>query len=83
MTINITNREASELTRKFARIEGVSLTEAVVIAMREALERRLSQESPVETAARLREEFGISLSHSARKPLDRSVFDDLSGDASE
>lgn len=79
MTINITNKEADVLTRKLARLEGVGLTEAVVIAMREALNRRLRQESPLETAQRLRSELGIELDDKARRPLDRSVFDELSG----
>ena len=78
MTINITNKEADLLTRKLARLEGVGITEAVVIAMREALDRRLRQESPIETARRLRSEFGIELDDKARRPLDRSVFDELS-----
>lgn len=80
MTINITNREADKLTRKFAKIEGVSLSEAVAIAMREAIERRRRNETPLETAARLRVEFGISLTEKARRPLPRSVFDEMSGE---
>lgn len=80
MTINITNRDADKLTRKFAKIEGVGLSEAVVIAMREAIERRRRNETPLETAARLRAEFGISLTEEARKPLPRSVFDEMSGE---
>ena len=78
MTINITNKEVDLLTRKLASLEGVGITEAVVIAMREALDRRLRQESPIETARRLRSEFGIELDDKARRPLDRSVFDELS-----
>jgi antitoxin VapB len=80
MTINITSKEADRLTRKLAQMEGVSLTEAVVLAMREALERRLARETPLETAARLRAEFGFELRPSARRPLDRSVFDEYSGE---
>ncbi|PSJ62232.1 type II toxin-antitoxin system VapB family antitoxin [Pseudaminobacter soli (ex Li et al. 2025)] len=80
MTINITNKDADKLTRTFAQMEGVGLTEAIVIAMTEALARRRSNESPVETAARLRAEFGVELTERARKPLPRSVYDELSGD---
>jgi antitoxin VapB len=80
VTINVTNREADALTRKLAQIEGVGVTEAIVIAMREALERRRNRETPTETAARLRAEFGIELSARARKPLPRSVYDELSGE---
>jgi antitoxin VapB len=81
MTINITNKEADSLTRKFAELEGVGLTEAIVIAMREAIERRRNIETPLETAARLRAEFGIELTEEARKPLPRSVFDEMSGES--
>jgi antitoxin VapB len=61
VAINITNREADALIRRFAKIEGVTLTEAVVIAMREAIERRRRRETPRQTAARLRAEFGVEL----------------------
>jgi antitoxin VapB len=37
-------------------------------------------ETPIETAARLRREFGISLNEPAHKPLPQSVFDDMSGE---
>jgi antitoxin VapB len=80
MTINITNSEADKLTRKFAKIAGVGLSEAVVIAMREAIERRRNSETPLQTAARLRAEFGVSLTARARQPLPRSVFDEMSGE---
>jgi antitoxin VapB len=79
MTINITNKDADKLTRTFAQMEGVGLTEAIVIAMTEALARRRNSKSPIETAARLRAEFGIELTEQARKPLPRSAYDELSG----
>jgi antitoxin VapB len=80
LTINITNKEADRLTRTLAEIEGVGLTEAIVIAMREALERRRASETPLETAARLRDRMGIKLTDQARTPFDRSVYDELSGE---
>lgn len=46
--------------------------------MREALERWRNRETPLETAARLRAEFGIELSKQARNPLPRPVYDQLS-----
>jgi len=78
VAINISNREADALIRRFAKIAGVTLTEAVVIAMREAIERRRQRETPRQTAARLRAEFGVELTDRARRPLPRSVFDELS-----
>jgi antitoxin VapB len=80
MTINITSKEADRLTRRLAEIERVGITEAVVIAMREALEKRLQRETPQETAARLRKKYGVALTKRARKPLPRSVFDEMSGE---
>ena len=80
MTINITSKEADRLTRRLAEMEGVGITEAVVIAMREALEKRLQRETPQETAARLRKKYGVTLTEQARKPLPRSVFDEMSGE---
>jgi antitoxin VapB len=81
MTINITNNEADRLTRKLAKVEGVGLTEAVVIAMKEALARRRAAVSPLETAARLRKQFGVALTDERRRPLPRSVYDEFSGEA--
>ena len=81
MAINITNKEADSLTRQFAKIEGVSLTEAIVTALREAIARRRGRETPQQTAARLRAEFGIELTERARQPLPRAVYDGMSGAA--
>jgi len=77
MAININNPEADELTRKFARLEGVGITEAIVIAMKEAIERRRKTETPLQTAERLRRKHGVSLNDAARRPLPKSAFDDL------
>lgn len=77
MPINVTNEQADELTRKFAKIANVSITDAIVIAMREAIDRRVKAETPMETAARLRAKHNIELSDKARTPLPKTVFDDM------
>ncbi|MER8372727.1 hypothetical protein [Mesorhizobium sp. M1406] len=46
----------------------------------EAALKRRALETPLETAARLRAEFGIELSKQAREPLRRPVSDELSGE---
>ena len=51
----------------------------VNINIEEALKRR-DLETPLETAARLRAEFGIELSEQARNPLPGSVYNELSGE---
>ena len=80
MAINITNKEADGLVRQLAKIEGIGLTEAVVVALREAIAHRRKRETPLETAARLRAEFGIKLTPQARRPLPRAVYDEMSGE---
>ncbi|CAN7606089.1 type II toxin-antitoxin system VapB family antitoxin [Pararhizobium sp. LjRoot238] len=77
MPINVTNEQADTLTRKFARLENVSITDAIVIAMREAIERRLSAETPLQTAARLRAKHGVNLSADNKKPLPKEAFDEM------
>jgi antitoxin VapB len=77
MAINVNNREADALTRKFAEMEGVGLTEAIVIAVKEAIERRRRSETPMETARRLREKYGIKLSGQAKTPLPKAAFDEM------
>ncbi|MGU3667662.1 type II toxin-antitoxin system VapB family antitoxin [Methylobacterium sp. A49B] len=75
MAINVNNPEADALTRRFAAMAGVGISEAIVIAMREAIERRHRAETPRETAARLRAQHGITLGDTAREPLPREIYD--------
>lgn len=77
MAINVNNPEADALTRRFADMEGVGITDAIVIAMREAIERRNQAETPMETAARIRKKYGVKLTEQARKPLPREAYDEL------
>lgn len=77
MPINVNNAEADALTRKFAQIAGVTITEAIVIAMKEAISRRRNAETPQQTAARLREKYGVTLDAQAKTPLPREVFNQL------
>ncbi|MBD8555156.1 type II toxin-antitoxin system VapB family antitoxin [Rhizobium sp. CFBP 8762] len=68
---------ADRLTREFATLANVSMTEAVVIAMREAIERRITVETPIQTAARIREKYNLKLTEKAKIPLPKEVFDDM------
>jgi antitoxin VapB len=77
MPINVNNPEADALTRRFAAMAGVGITEAIVIAMREAIARHHGEESPQETAARLRQKHGIRLSETARTPLPAEAYDEM------
>jgi antitoxin VapB len=75
MTINVNNPEADALTRKFAQLAGVGITDAIVIAMREAIERRRGAETPRQTAARLRAKHGVTVADAAKAPLPKAAFD--------
>lgn len=77
MPINVNNPEADALTRKFASLAGVSITDAIIVAMKEAIERRRNAETPQQTAARLREKHGIAISDKAREALPREAFDEM------
>ncbi|GBQ21415.1 hypothetical protein AA12717_0875 [Gluconacetobacter sacchari DSM 12717] len=81
MALNVNNPEADALTRKFARIAGVGLTDAIVIAMREAIARRKLADTPAQAAARLREKYAVTLTEETRKPLPNLVFDTMWGEA--
>ena len=80
MALNVNNKQADELTRKFAQIEGVGLTEAIVIAMREAIARRRADETPRQTVQRVLSKHGISNNAKARQPLPKSAYDDMWSD---
>ncbi|MBC8719864.1 type II toxin-antitoxin system VapB family antitoxin [Ochrobactrum sp. Marseille-Q0166] len=77
MAINITNDEADKLIRKFAALTGRNLTDAIILAVNEAIDSRVNAETPLETAERLRKKHGMRLTDQARKPLPQSVFNDM------
>ena len=59
---------------------GVGITEAIVIAMREAIERRRGDETPRQTAARLRAKHGVTLGEGAKASLPKDAFDAMWGE---
>ena len=77
MVLNIRNPEADALARKLAAIEGTEITQAVITALREAVQKRTKKEGPIESAQRILKEFNIELKPSARKKLPDSVYHDL------
>ena len=83
MALNITNRKADELTRQFAQIEGVNISEAVTIAMQEAIARRRSNEAMRDTVRRVLKAHGIEPSPTASQPLPRKVYDEMWGDVGD
>jgi hypothetical protein len=49
LPITITDPEADTLARRLAEIEGVAVADAVLLAVREALRRRMPGETPLQT----------------------------------
>lgn len=79
MVLNIRNREADRLARQLAQLDQTGLTEAVVVALREAVERRLKADPPRVAAARILEKHGLAF-QAGRKPVPASVYHDLAGE---
>ena len=71
--------EIEELARRLAEIEGRDVNEAVAAALRAALERRRSEETASQTAARILKERGIVPSPQAGKPLPSDVYHEIEG----
>lgn len=79
MTLSIRNPEADALARRLAQIDQTTITEAIVIALKEAINKRVQQESPSETARRLLAKGGLSFPP-GRQPVPESVWHDLDHD---
>ena len=80
MALNITNRRADQLARQLAKMEGVSISDAVTIAMEEAIARRRRSEPMRDKVRRILEDHGIQPSPTASEPLPREVYDEMWGD---
>lgn len=79
MTLSIRNPEADALARKLAQIDGTTISDAVVVALREAVSARVRRETPSETARRILEKRGLAFAKN-RKPVPESAYHDLDHD---
>jgi len=79
MTLSIRNPEADALARRLAQIDRSSITDAVVIALREAIQARIRKERPSETAQRLLAKRGLAFA-ADRRPVPDSAYHDLDHD---
>lgn len=79
MTLSIRSPEADALARRLAQLDGTSITEAVVGALKEAIQRRIQRERPSETARRLLASRGLAFVPS-RQPVGAEVWHDLDHD---
>lgn len=79
MVLSIRNAEADSLARRLAQIDGTSVTEAVVAALREAIELRIRRETARETAQRVLKKRGLGFPAN-RKPISDAAWHDLDHD---
>lgn len=79
MTLNIRNPEADALARELAQMDGTTITEAVVTALRETIENRVQHETPRETARRILAKRGLSFK-TGRQPVPVIAYHDLDHD---
>jgi len=79
MTLSIRNSEADALARRLAQIDQTSITDAVVVALKEALDARIRRETPSETARRILARRGLALGK-GRQPVGPDAYHDLDHD---
>ena len=82
MTLSIRNSEADALARRLAKIDRTNITNAVVIALREAINHRIQRETPSETARRILAKRGLAF-RPDREPVPAGAWHDLDHDLSE
>ncbi|MGK6311858.1 type II toxin-antitoxin system VapB family antitoxin [Neorhizobium sp. DT-125] len=79
MTLNIRNEEADALARELAKIDGTTITDAVISALKETIDKRVRQETPSETARRILEKRGLAFKPH-RSPVPPDAYHDLDHD---
>lgn len=79
MVLSIRNEEASTLARELARIDQTTVTDAVIIALKEAINMRLRREAPSETARKILAKRGLSFAPN-RKPVPSEAYHQLDHD---
>ncbi len=82
MTLSIRNAEADALARRLADIDGVSITDAVTAALKEAINARIRQETPSQTAQRILAKRGLAF-RADRKPVPKDPYHDLDHDLTD
>ncbi|SDP39207.1 type II toxin-antitoxin system VapB family antitoxin [Phyllobacterium sp. OV277] len=79
MVLNIRNSQADTLARKLADIDGSSITDAVIVALKETIQARRRKEAPSETARRILEKRGLAFAM-GREPVPTDAYHDLDHD---
>jgi len=79
VTLSIRNPEADALARRLAEIDRTSITDAVVVALKEAIAARIRNETASETARRILAKHGLGFRPN-RQPLPQDAWHDLDHD---
>ncbi|MGH6760523.1 MAG: type II toxin-antitoxin system VapB family antitoxin [Phyllobacterium sp.] len=79
MALNIHNPEADRLARELARIDHTSITDAVIIALRETIRNRIDKASPRGKARKILAKHGLSFPPD-RKPVPPGAYHELDHD---
>jgi antitoxin VapB len=79
MTLSIRNPEADALAKRLAEIDGTTITDAVIRALKETLKSRIQKESASETARRLLVKHGLKI-HQPGYVVPQSAYHDLDHD---
>lgn len=79
MTLSIRNPEADLLARRLAKLDDTTVTEAVILALREAISARVAREDPSDAAERILKSHGLSFPRN-RRPVPPEAYHDLDHD---
>lgn len=79
MTLTVRNPEADALARRLAQLDQTTITEAIIVALKEAIQKRVQQDRPSDTAQRLLAKRGLGF-HPERQPVPDSVRHELDHD---
>ena len=82
MALHIRNPEADRLARELARIDRTSITDAVIVALRETIRNRIDQKTPWETAQKILAKHGQSFPPD-RKPVPPGAYHELDHDLTD
>mgnify|MGYP001472206643 CR=1 FL=1 len=82
MTLSIRNPEADALARRLAQLDCTSKTDAVISALKQAINARTSKETPRETARRILARRGLSFA-AKRRPVPAGAYHDLDHDLTD
>ena len=79
VTLSIRNPEADRLAKRLAALNDTTVTEAVIVALREAIAARTRRESARETARKILERRGLAFVAN-RRPLPPEAYHEVDHD---